>query len=59
MPIFEKGCRSDLCKYRLFCLTSAVCKVLEFIVCNKMVAHLINNNLILMTNTVLEATDLV
>jgi len=45
-PIFKKGTKGDPGNYRPVSLTSVPCKMLEAIVKDKMMSHLLENNLI-------------
>ena len=45
-PIYKKGCRSDASNYRPVSLTSIVCKCMERLVRDQIIAHLQANNLI-------------
>ncbi len=46
MPIFKKGTKSNLGYYRLLSLTSALCGILESIIKDGLMSHLLGNNLI-------------
>ena len=43
-PIFKKGTRSDASNYRPVSLTSVCCKILEKLVRNALLKHMLNNN---------------
>ncbi|EYC21212.1 hypothetical protein Y032_0020g6 [Ancylostoma ceylanicum] len=45
-PIYKKGSRNDVKNYRPICLTSSISKVLERIICRKIVSYLSENDLI-------------
>jgi hypothetical protein len=45
-PIFKKGKRSDPGNYRPVSLTSVCCQILESIIRDSMMDHLIKNNLL-------------
>jgi hypothetical protein len=46
MPIYKKGAKSDPGNYRLVSLTSVPCKLLESIIKDKLIDHLLENSLI-------------
>ncbi len=45
-PIFKKGAKSDLCNYRPVSLTTVCCKVLESIISDDLMEHLLGNDLL-------------
>ena len=46
VPVFKKGKRDNPSNYRPISLTSVVSKTLERIVCNRLIKHLHNNNIL-------------
>ena len=46
VPIFKKGLKGNPLNYRPISLTSVICRVLEKIIHNKMLTHLLSNNLL-------------
>ena len=45
-PIFKKGSKTDPANYRPVSLTSVICRVLESLLRDVIVEHLVKNNLI-------------
>ena len=45
-PIFKKGDRHQAKNYRPVSLTSVVCKTLESMICDKIMCHLVQNQLL-------------
>jgi hypothetical protein len=45
-PVFKKGSPSDACNYRPISITCIICKVMESIVKDNLIAYLLENNLI-------------
>ena len=46
VPIYKKGCKQDASNYRPVSLTSVICKVLESLIRDAILQHLISNDLL-------------
>ena len=56
-PVYKKSSRSSASNYRPVSLTSVVCKLLEKIIRKAVMSHMIENNFLYKTSTVLFLVD--